>query len=296
MVRWGPYKDGKGNFWCMCIPGIQAALSTPVASAIKDHWHRADDLVMANLRRRGGHAAPQHSSDSPDRLGRTPGHGGGGVDANPRWRPRVRLVLALVVLVPLVSTAVLITSSALGAWRTRQHAELAAQDAAQLRNVASARAEMNSLEVPLTAVSYAEQVGVSEPELDTLLRQATPFRVQLTQVTSQIAAYPTFSSTPTLRADVTELEGLVPRVASDTVSFSTVHAFTNKMAADVDNIWYADYNRLQADISAWQPPGSFEVDAARYGRPIRPSSPEAMRSRPPPMCFKGLDRRMRRKN
>ncbi len=217
---------------------------------------------MATFRRQYDNTGPHPSSDSPGSTGRSPDHARGYVDEGPRWRPHVRLILALVVLVPLLSTALLITSSAIGAWRTRQHAQLAAQDAAELRNVASARAEMNTLEVPLTAVSYAEQVGVSEAQLDSLLHPTTPFKAQLTHVTSQIARYPTFSSTPTLRSDVSELESLVPKVATDTVTFATVHAFTNKMAADIDRVWYAHYNRLQGDIAAWQPPGSFEVHTA----------------------------------
>ncbi len=179
-----------------------------------------------------------------------------------RRRPRVRSVLALVVLLPLVSTGVLIGSSAVGAWRARDHAQVAARDAEQLRTVALARAEMNRLEVPLTAVSYAEQLGVSEPQLDSLLDQRVPFRVQLQHVMSQLAAYPTFSSTPTLRADVVRVGHLVPEVAAGRASYPDVHAFLTKMAADVDGVWYGAYDRLQSDIAAWQPPGSFEVHAA----------------------------------
>ncbi len=105
-------------------------------------------------------------------------------------------------------------------------------------------------------------LGITEPQLDELLHPATPFRVQLPKITAQLAAYPTFSSTPALRADVKELTELVPKVASDTVTYATVQPFATKMAADVDDVWYGDYDRLQADIAAWQPPGSFEVHAA----------------------------------
>ncbi len=40
------------------------------------------------------------------------------------------------------------------------------------------------------------------PSSTALLHAQVPFRIQLAQVTSQIAAYPTFQSTPVLRADV----------------------------------------------------------------------------------------------
>ena len=121
---------------------------------------------------------------------------------------------------------------------------------------------MNSLEVPLSAVSYAAQIGISEPVLDTLLHPAIPFSQQLPQGTATIADFPTFSSTPTLRADVSKLQALIPKVAAKAVSFTDVHDFLTKMATDIDNIWYGDYNRLQTDIATWQPPGSFEVHAS----------------------------------
>jgi diguanylate cyclase (GGDEF)-like protein len=178
------------------------------------------------------------------------------------WRPGVRLVIALVVLLPMLAAGVLIVSSANDAWSARQGARVAAADAAQLQVVANARAEMNSLEVPLSAVSYAAGLGVDETELDVLLHPQTPFRQELAQETSQISAFPTFSSTPTLRADVRHLETLIAEVASGSVPYATVNQFETKMAADIDDVFYHDYNRLQAAIADWQPPGSFEVHAS----------------------------------
>ena len=174
----------------------------------------------------------------------------------------VRLLLTLVVLLPMVATGILILSSATSAWRFRQNAEVVAKDATDLQVVASARAQMNSLEVPLSAVSYAAQIGISEPVLDTLLHPAVPFSKQLAQGTATIAGFPTFSSTPTLRADVVALKAMIPGVTAKTVTFNDVHVFLTKMASDIDNIWYDDYNRLQSDVASWQPPGTFEVHAS----------------------------------
>ena len=178
------------------------------------------------------------------------------------WHPGVRAILALVVLLPILATGIFATSGAASAWSFRQHAQVVAADAKQLQTVAAARAQMNPLSVPLLAVSYSAQLGISEPVLDTLLKPAVPFRVQLAQGTSRISGYPTFSSTPTLRADVAQLKALIPKVMTNTVSFITAHDFMAKMSADIDNIWYQKYDRLQADISTWQAPGSFEVHAA----------------------------------
>jgi diguanylate cyclase (GGDEF)-like protein len=174
----------------------------------------------------------------------------------------VRLILVLVVALPLLATGVFTESGVLSSWSFRQHAQVVADDAAQLQTVASARAEMNPLSVPLLAVSYASHVGVSESVLDSLLKPAVPFRTQLAQGTARIAGFPTFSSTPTLREDVAELQALIPKVMDNTVSFAVAQTFMAKMSTDIDNIWYQDFNRLETDISSWQAPGSFEVHAA----------------------------------
>ena len=171
----------------------------------------------------------------------------------------VRFLLTLVVLLPMLATGILILSSANSAWNFRQSAQVVAKDATALQVIANARAQMNSLEVPLSAVSYAAQIGISEHVLDTLLHPAVPFSQQLAQGTRTIAGFSTFSSTPTLRADVAELQAMIPKVAAKTVSFNDVHVFLTKMASDIDNVWYDAYNRLQADVASWQPPGTFEV-------------------------------------
>ncbi len=172
------------------------------------------------------------------------------------------MILALVVLLPILATGIFTISGAASGWSFRQHAQVVAADAKQLQTVAEARAQMNPLSVPLLAVSYSAQLGISEPVLDTLLKPEVPFRVQLAQGTSRISGYSTFSSTPTLRADVVQLKTLIPEVMANTVSFTTAHDFMAKMSADIDNIWYQKYNQLQADISTWQAPGSFEVHSA----------------------------------
>jgi diguanylate cyclase (GGDEF)-like protein len=228
---------------------------------VKSDQRHADKTLMAWSNGSESDATSDPPADAPSTS--TPNaHLEAGRSGQGRWRPRVRSVVTLVVLVPLLTTGVLIASSAASAWQSSDRAQQVSRDADQLRTVALARAEMNRLEVPLLAVSYTESVGISETQLDGLLHAQVPFRVQLARVTSQIAAYPTFQSTPALRADVAELRNLVPQVAADTVSYSVVQPFATKMAADVDDVWYRDYDRMQADIGAWQPPGSFEVHAA----------------------------------
>jgi diguanylate cyclase (GGDEF)-like protein len=178
-----------------------------------------------------------------------------------RWHPGVPLTLILVVLLPLLSTGILVGSKGASGWTFRQKAQVVATDASGLQTVASARAELNSLVVPLSAVSYASSVGVSESALDGILKPTVPYAVQLAQGTDKIDDVATFSSTPVLRADVARLHAIIPRIAADTVTYATVHSFVAEMATDVNDLWYKDYGRLQQDIDSWEPPGSFEVHA-----------------------------------
>ena len=184
------------------------------------------------------------------------------VPSTRRWRPGVRVILSVIVLLPLLATAVLAVGSARSAWASRGHAQVVADDARQLQMVAAARAQMNRVELALTAVSYARQIGITESELDTLLHPAVPFQQQIAEQIGALAQYPTFSSTRTLRADVAALPDVVLSIAQGSATFSQVHGFVVSMARTIDDVWYQDFDRLQADVAAWSPPGSFEVHAA----------------------------------
>ena len=146
-------------------------------------------------------------------------------------------------------------------WAFRQQARLVANDAAQLQAVASARAQLNSLVAPISAVSYAAGIGISTTVLDSFLLPAVPFAEQLDQAIASIDVFPDFSS-PALREDVAELKALSLKVVANTVAYADVGTFMARMTLDIDNLWYQTYDQLQADVSEWGSPGSFGVHAA----------------------------------
>ncbi len=206
----------------------------------------------------------EHVAAAGSRPGSSPGadHGRRGARGHTRWHPGVLLILALVVSLPLLSTGILVGSRGSSGWTFREKGRVVAADAAGLQVVASARAELNSLVVPLSAVSYASSIGVSESALDSALKPAVPFADQLALGMARITAIPFFSSTPTLRADVARLGTTISKITAKTISYDSVHSFVSAMEAQVDGIWYRGYDRLQTDIAGWQPPGSFEVHAS----------------------------------
>jgi diguanylate cyclase (GGDEF)-like protein len=174
----------------------------------------------------------------------------------------VRFLLISVVLLPLLATCTVVVASATSAWRARGDATVAARDATQLAVVASASAKVTGFEVPFAAVSYAAQVGIGVSELDELLHPTVPFQDQLAAGATLIARYPTFSSTPTMRADMSELQAIVPEVVAGTISFGRVEAVFTKMNTDIDTIWFSDYDHLQTVIESWRPPASFAAHMA----------------------------------
>ena len=177
-----------------------------------------------------------------------------------RWHPRVRLILVLVVLLPTVATAILTATAASSQWSSRQNAQVVASDATELQVVAQARAQLSNTVAPLMAVSYAQHVGLDITTLSEILN--IDFSSVIRQGTATIVANSTFHSTPTLRVDTNGLLAMIPKIQSDSISFTQVRDLTDKFLADLVNLWVTDFNQLQTAVGKWQPPGSFEVHVA----------------------------------
>jgi diguanylate cyclase (GGDEF)-like protein len=161
----------------------------------------------------------------------------------------------------MLSTGLLTGSGLRTGWKYRQQARTVADDASELEAVAAARVKMNTLSVPLLALSYAAELGISDESLTALLKPAVPFREQLAQGTAVIEGL-AFASMPSLQADVAELKAISLQVAAGAIGFDPVETFVTKMFGDIDDLWYSAYGRIQADISAWRPPGAFALHAS----------------------------------
>jgi diguanylate cyclase (GGDEF)-like protein len=162
----------------------------------------------------------------------------------------------------MLAMGVLTGSGLVSGWAYRERAEVVAHDAAELQVIASARIQMNTLSVPLLAVTFAAELGISDTALAALLHPSVPFRDQLAEGSAAVARSPTFVSTATLRADTAELQTVSLQVAAGTISYAAVKTFVAKISLDIDNLWHAAYDHMQLDISAWQPPGPFGLHAA----------------------------------
>lgn len=169
----------------------------------------------------------------------------------------MRLVLALLVLLPGVALTILTVSQASSQWSSRQSAQGVARQATGMQAVALARAELIAEGTPLETESYGRTLGLSPTALSALLR--TNLSLAIRRGIDPIAGNRTFRSTPTLRADDATFLSDVPKVLSGTVDFAQSNAQLNKFLADLENQWLSDYNTLQDTVTRWQPPGAFEV-------------------------------------
>ena len=98
--------------------------------------------------------------------------------------------------------------------------------------------------------------------LDTLLHPTVPFSDQINQQVAAIEQVPHVLLDIGTAVRCGRPADRDPEHGRGFGHLWDVHIFLSKMATDIDRIWYRDYNRLQADIAAWQPPGSFEVHAS----------------------------------
>jgi diguanylate cyclase (GGDEF)-like protein len=181
-------------------------------------------------------------------------------ESAPRWRPGVRLVLALIVLLPTIALSILTTSGASSSWSTRQDAGVVAGDALRLEGLARALTELNDARIPAMAVSYAASVGIGEAELSSLLGRNIETTVSTGAAT--VNDDPTFTSTPTLRSDKAAFATVVHEVQTGSISFDAADAETAMFASDIDQAWNQAFARMQRDLAGWHPPGSFEVQVA----------------------------------
>ncbi|MGA2037112.1 MAG: hypothetical protein ABSH04_05965, partial [Acidimicrobiales bacterium] len=180
--------------------------------------------------------------------------------ARSRWRPGVRFVLVLVVLIPMVSVAFLTASDASSRWSYRLGAQVVAKDAIALKQVALASAQtINALNTTY-AVTYGSQLGLKESQLSALM--GVDLGAEIQQEVSVMRADRTFVSTPALRADSKAFFAVIPRIQAGTLSVSQSGAMNVKFSSDVVDLWFSDFNRLQKDVEALQTPGSFGVRVA----------------------------------
>lgn len=169
--------------------------------------------------------------------------------------PRVSTLVLLVVLLPTLGVVATSSIAAASSWSYRSEAAGVQQDVQRLDGITRARVVFNSWVVPAQALSYSNGLGVRTAVLDSLFH--LHFRAMLVSGTAQVEQDPVLRSSPALAGYLKQLGGVEPGILRATVPNTTVNSLYVAIAGRIENAWASGFSRLERDVAAWRPPGSF---------------------------------------
>jgi diguanylate cyclase (GGDEF)-like protein len=169
---------------------------------------------------------------------------------------RFRTLLLLLVLLPTLGFVVTVSSTASSKWSYRNDAARVQRQVARVGAITSARVNFESWVLPSQALTYAAGIGISASVLDSFLR--LHFRRMLRSATADVESQPLLRSTPALASQMSRIASLEPLILSGRATNAAVNSVYLAVSGDLYSLWQAAFAGLQRDVSAWQPPGSFE--------------------------------------
>jgi diguanylate cyclase (GGDEF)-like protein len=163
-----------------------------------------------------------------------------------RRRPRVALLLALALLVPLTALAALTGSSAVKSRTQHEIAGRVEHDATHLGSLMQARALVVNEYVPSSALTAAAQFKITPAQVMKIFHIDYPSVLHAARKPVDQAA--ALRSDPTLVADVTRLRQLRPLIDQGKGEPETVRTFFETFEVDIDNVWRAQFQAMRDDI------------------------------------------------
>ncbi len=190
-------------------------------------------------------ATPAEEAASTDRST----HAKGAPDSRPSGRrlPRIALLLALVLLIPVTGLAALTGSSAVSTWRERQaaldvRAEIAAPSA-----LMAGRALVVNEGVASIAVANAKENGLGLARLNQL--SGIDFATMLHAARPVVDANPALHAYPSLEADLQALQQLRKQLDAGTAQYLDVLHFYTGFTAHIDTIWERQLADLRRTVT-----------------------------------------------
>lgn len=153
----------------------------------------------------------------------------------PRWRPTIGFLLALVVLFPTTGMAYLSTSSARTRWSQRGAAGEVNHDAVEMHRLIVFHGEITTEYVNAASISTALDLGLNEPRLSALYHVDFAARMRLAR--DKVDADTTAREFAELEADMSRLRRLRLDLDAGRAPFSVVNSFFKKLDADIDALW-----------------------------------------------------------
>ena len=191
-------------------------------------------------------ATPAEEAASTDRST----HATGAPDSRPPGRrlPRIALLLALVLLIPVTGLAALTGSSAISTWSERQaaldvRAEIAAPSA-----LMAGRALVVNEGVASIAVANAKENGLGLARLNQL--SGIDFATMLRAARPVVDANAALHAYPSLEADLQALQRLRKQLDAGTAQYPDVLHFYTGFTAHIDAIWQRQLADLRRTVTS----------------------------------------------
>jgi diguanylate cyclase (GGDEF)-like protein len=177
----------------------------------------------------------------------TPGHA-----TQPRLRrgrrlPRVALLLALVLLIPVTGLAALTGSAAISTWREWKAADKVRADIAAPSALMAARALILDEGVASIALSNARENGLKLSSLKAL--SGVDFEAVLKSTRPKVDKNTALHSYPTLKADLGRLSQLRRGLDAGTAGYVDVLRFYTGFTAHIDALWQSQLADLRRTIT-----------------------------------------------
>ncbi len=162
--------------------------------------------------------------------------------------PRVALLLALVLLIPVTSLAAVTGSSAISAWSERQAAVDIQTAVAAPSALMTARAEVGSEALPSAVLANAAGAGVDNAQLTRL--SGVDFQAALQAARPRVDANRTLRQYPSLRGDLTKLTAMRKQIDAGHATYHQVGTFFTGFTKDIDALWQRQLDQLRRDVTA----------------------------------------------
>ncbi len=165
-----------------------------------------------------------------------------------RRLPRIALLLALVLLIPVTSLAAVTGSSAVSNWAERHSAAVVRADVSAPTALTAARTLVVDEGLPSIALSNATESRIGAAQLARL--SGVDFSGDMRRARPLVDANPVIREYPILRANLAKLHRLRQSIDAGIADYHSILAFFTNFTADVDTIWTRQLDKLRRDVTA----------------------------------------------
>ena len=172
-------------------------------------------------------------------------------------RARVRSLLIVVALIPILAMVVLSTASAQESWNRRQVSAEVEHDAQRLEALVVTRALLTHEEVNTLVLLIGSELGATPERLAE--RYDIDFERELSVARANVDADPTFQLDPAFADERDDLRMLRSSVDDGTATSDLAEQTFSQLGASIDDLWTEQFDELDETLATASLPGEFGV-------------------------------------